>query len=322
ARSATLPDIRGGIHPDCRITTQGVFCEHGLSALQINVLALILRAGARVTPYSRITRQLAEEFGLVQTAESVRGVVNRLIVRGFIRRKQAREGTIRGVRYSPVDALICPHIIPVRADIRCGVRGDAHPDPYIGRHLLRLQQREEKRRLRREIGKRPRPGRKRFEDWLRDRGLSYQADQWRYRKALEALLEHLREAPSLPTDQNYDPVKAYAAHKQAILEGTPNLTPSHLDAYIALYMRNKGFTREVVLETIFRCAQEGQPMQPERGWRRYAERATASAFGIAGDMVLARGAASREREKLEQQELANEALQEEAIVETPRMRMR
>jgi len=137
ARSDTRPDVQNGVHPDDQITAQGVFCERGLSILQINVLALILRAGTRVTPYGSIARQLAQAFGLVLTAESVRGVVNRLSMRGFVHRKQAREGTIRGVRFSPVDALICPHITPVRADIRYGVRGEARPAPCASPSILK-----------------------------------------------------------------------------------------------------------------------------------------------------------------------------------------
>jgi hypothetical protein len=129
--------MRGDVHPDCRNTAQGVFCERGLSSLQINVLALILRAGVKVIPYSRIARQLAQEFGLIQTAESVRGVVNRLVMRGFVRRKQAREGTIRGVRFSPVDALLCPHITPVRFDVRCSVRDETRPEPCAAPSILK-----------------------------------------------------------------------------------------------------------------------------------------------------------------------------------------
>ena len=142
ARNGARSDVRGGVHPDCPITAQGAFCDYGLSALQINVLALILHAGARVTPYDRIARQLAQEFDLVLTAESVRGVVTRLTVRGFIRRKLAREGTIRGVRFSPVDALICPHIVPVRADIRCGIRGEARSEPCASPSILNEIERE------------------------------------------------------------------------------------------------------------------------------------------------------------------------------------
>lgn len=105
----------------------GGLCEYGLSALQINVLALIQRAGARVTPYERIARKLAQEFGMQQSAESVRGIVNRLAARGFIRRKPARDGTIRGVCFTTVEALSCPHIIDNRSDVRGSVRAEALP---------------------------------------------------------------------------------------------------------------------------------------------------------------------------------------------------
>ena len=103
----------------------------------------------------------------------------------------------------------------------------------------------------------------------------------------------------------------------SILRSTPDVEPDRLNASIALQMRKEGFSREAVLETILLYAQEGQPPQPERDWQRYAERATASAFGIAGDMVLARGAAEREKAKQEQ-----EKQEEEARQESPRMRMR
>jgi hypothetical protein len=91
------------------------------------VLALVQRAGARITPYERLS-QLLLEFGMSQSAESVRGIANRLAEKGFVRRKQARNGTIRGVRFTIVEAMICPHLIPVQADVRCGVRGDARPE--------------------------------------------------------------------------------------------------------------------------------------------------------------------------------------------------
>jgi hypothetical protein len=78
---------------------------------------------------------------------------------------------------------------------------------------------------------------------------------------LEAVPENLREAPLLPTDQNYDPAKAYALHRQAMLKMVPDAEPSRLDAYIALQMREKGFTREVIMETLLQCAPEAQPDQ-------------------------------------------------------------
>jgi hypothetical protein len=79
-------------------------------------------------PYERISRQLAQEFGMPQSAESVRGIVNRLAARGFIRRKQARDGTIRGVRFTTVDALLCPHITGDRLAVRGGVQVAARPE--------------------------------------------------------------------------------------------------------------------------------------------------------------------------------------------------
>lgn len=128
-RPGARPDVQGDAHVGPLYSPQGTFCEHGLSALQINVLALVQRVGVRITPYERISRQLAQEFGMPQSAESVRGIANRLAVRGFIRRKQARDGTIRGVRFTTVDALFCPHIIGNRPDVRGDVQAEARAEP-------------------------------------------------------------------------------------------------------------------------------------------------------------------------------------------------
>ena len=87
-------------------------------------------------------------------------------------------------------------------------------------------------------------------------------------------------------------------------------------------MRGTGFSRELIADTFERCLPEDQPGQPERNWRRYAERITAYAFGVMGDVQLARGAASRAAEKREQQEREDEARPAETIVEAPRLRIR
>jgi hypothetical protein len=218
-------------------------------------------------------------------------------------------------------------------------------DPVVTtffRYALKIQQRKEMRRLRRELGAERRAGRKiskprlpRFEEWLRTRGMNKQAEQWRHRHTLEALTPKLQEAPPLPTAsdvQKYDPVKAYAAHRQAMLKDAPDAEPSRRDAYIALKMREKGFKREVVLETLEQCAPQHQPEQTGRDWRRYAERATVYAFGVDGDMKLAWGAAyleeKREREKEErdrqrrEEERQGEAVRREENQPTPRMWMR
>jgi hypothetical protein len=141
------------------------------------------------------------------------------------------------------------------------------------RCALKIQQRKEMRHLRRKLSVERRAARKavkprlpRFEEWLRGKGMNRQAEQWRYRQRLEAVPENLREAPLLPADQKYDPVKAYAAHRRAILTTDPDVDPSRLDAYIALKMREKGFLREVILETLLQCAPRAQPDQKSRDW--------------------------------------------------------
>jgi hypothetical protein len=194
----------------------------------------------------------------------------------------------------------------------------------IARRFLRLQQKEERKQLRRALSRHLKPKLGRFEDWLRAHGQGRKAGQWRYRHTLEALPEHMRKAPPLPEDQKYDPGKAYIAHRQALLRNMPDAEPSRLDAYIALQMREKGFKREVVLEMIARCAPQHQPKQTERDWRRYAERATAYAFGVAGDVKLAKGAAYREeqRKKAEEIRQRDEERREEEQRQAPRMRMR
>jgi hypothetical protein len=62
-------------------------------------------------------------------------------------------------------------------------------------------------------------------------------------------------------------------------------------------MREKGFTQEAVLRTILQCAPQVQNKQTGRDWRRYAERATAYAFGVVGDVKLAKGAALLEEQR-------------------------
>ena len=140
ARFATRPNARA----DIQGLPQGSFCEKGLSALQINVLALAHRAGTRVTPYSRIARQLASEFGMPQQAESVRGAVNRLAARGFLRHQQARDGTIRGVRFTIIEERLCSYIVrPLVGgllanlpDTRPDTQADAQPEHFAAPSIL------------------------------------------------------------------------------------------------------------------------------------------------------------------------------------------
>ena len=192
----------------------------------------------------------------------------------------------------------------------------------LTRHLLKLQQQEEIRHLRRTTGKRPRFRRQRFEDWLRDRGSGYQADRWRYRHTLETLPLEFRGHPNVMAVPQREPLASYSAHKRAMLKTVPDAVFDRLNAYVAMQMRKEGFVRETVTDTIAHRAPEEQPGQPERNWQRYAERITAYVFGIAGDMVLARGAAAKEKEWQGQEKLERKVLQEDTVREASRMRMR
>lgn len=205
----------------------------------------------------------------------------------------------------------------------------------IARHVLKLQQQEELRQLRRRTPKKKSGRRPRFEDWLRKRGLDYQAERWRYHGTLEALPKEFRGAPTVLATPTLEPHAAYAAYMRQILKDVPDTTPDRLNASIALQLRKAGFTREVVEDTLFQCAPQTWPEPIERDWRRYAQRMTACAFGMEGDIRLARGLAARgkrqEQRKAETQprpqgeapvvpehEEAKDSIQQQA----PRMRMR
>lgn len=206
----------------------------------------------------------------------------------------------------------------------------------IARHFLKLQQQEELRQLRQRTPKAKSPRRPRFEDWLRKRGLDYQADRWRYRRALEVLPKDFRGAPTVKATPTREPLVAYAAYRRFMFQAVPDAEPDRLNAYIALQLRKAGFPREVVEDTLFQCAPQTWPEPTDRDWRRYAQRTTACAFGMEGDTRLTRGLAAKakrqqmEKEKAEtqprpQEEGQTTAMKEDAEdVAAPvrRMRMR
>lgn len=210
-----------------------------------------------------------------------------------------------------------------RATLHTRLNGHPRCVLNIARHFLKVQQREEMRRLRHKTKKPSRLGQPRFEDWLRDRGWNYKADRWRYRNALETLPLEFRGAPTVMATPKREPLASYTAHKRAMLKAVPDAEPDRMIAYIALQMRQEGFPREVVEDTIYQCAPEDRPEQPERNWRRYAERMVTCIFGVEGDLRLARGSAAREKQRQEQAQVQEaEQQQEEQRPKPPRLRMR
>lgn len=120
-----------------------------------------------------------------------------------------------------------------QATLHDGFRGHPRCILNIARHFLKLQQQEELRQLWQKTPKAKSPRRPRFEDWLRKRGLDYQADRWRYRRALEALPKDFRGAPTVMATPTREPLAAYAAYRRSMLQAVPDAEPDRLNAYIA-----------------------------------------------------------------------------------------
>ena len=204
----------------------------------------------------------------------------------------------------------------------------------VARHRLALWQKKELRRLREEGKKPKRRGIPSFETWLRARGLTRQADRWRYRNRPMP-----ESPPPIPAPPPGDLLAAYAAHREAIrkeagkaralafalslfMSNAPHSSlpaSSRLDAQIALRLRAEGYSRTDVVAAVRHCAPESSGGE-KRDWNRYAERTAAYAFGVAGDVELAR------MPRMEQRPMEPSPLpdphEHDPQRETPRLRMR
>jgi hypothetical protein len=132
-------------------------------------------------------------------------------------------------------------------------------------------------------------------------GRNQQADRWRYRNR-----PFSPAPPPPPVTNSGEALAAYAAHWEIQRKQNARLTAlaagmalfskvlnpppessSRLDARVALLMRAEGYSRERVTEAIRRYGLEWRE-EEKRDWRRYAGRTAGYAFGMAGDMELAR----------------------------------
>ena len=204
------------------------------------------------------------------------------------------------------------------------------------RHGLAVKQREERRAL---AASRPRTGQRRqsFKAWLKAHGRNQQADSWRYRnRPFSPALPH---APLPPDTNPHEALDTYTAHWERerrkaaardslaagmalfskVLTTTPE-SSSRQDARIALLMRAEGYSSEAVIESIRRYAREKR-REEKRDWSRYATRTAAYAFGLAGDMELAR-MPRMEQKPVELPPPPAESVLTEPEREAPRLRMR
>jgi len=215
--------------------------------------------------------------------------------------------------------------------------GSSLPVINHARHGLAVQQREERWAL---AAPRPRSGQRRqsFKSWLQAHGRDHQADCWRYRnRPFPPVLPQ----PTPPFAEPDDALAAYAAHwensrkKAAALASLaagmalfskvltrPPESSSRQDARIALLMRAEGHSREAVTEAIRRCAPTLR-REEKRDWQRYAARTAAYAFGLAGDMELARMPRVAPKPiELPPPLIKSVPVELEAAQEAPRVRMR
>ncbi|MDL2280132.1 hypothetical protein LJC15_05695 [Desulfovibrio sp. OttesenSCG-928-G11] len=95
-------------------------------------MGLLLLVGPSITQYGLLAAELERHYNMRRTAEAIRRTVERLVKRGFIRRRQVREGTMHGVSFGIVEDRLCPHIrSPARPDSHPGIRADQLSAPSI-----------------------------------------------------------------------------------------------------------------------------------------------------------------------------------------------
>jgi hypothetical protein len=107
-------------------------CEQGLTLLQLHVLILSIGLKNRITSYASLSRLLSIKLDEKHSADSVRGIIGRLVTRGYLQCQQAREGLLRGLRYQVVVSKVCPFLLRALCkdtdwNIHEGAQGKAQP---------------------------------------------------------------------------------------------------------------------------------------------------------------------------------------------------
>lgn len=159
--TSSLSPVRPGVHPDVQLEIpddiERIPCRKGLSAAQINIIGLLLAIGPTVTPYKQISTELERVYSMKRTPGAVRRSVERLVNRGYLRRKQAKVGTSQGVTFTLIQEMLCPYIRPagqcvcgpVPPGVHPGVRPDAVSVPSIlektDRNILSISSEKSKR---------------------------------------------------------------------------------------------------------------------------------------------------------------------------------
>ena len=109
-----------------------------------------------------------------------------------------------------------------------------------------------------------------------------------YAQAQQARAKRQRILPPQSATPPGSPTAAYHAHFANIQRHLSIEDFSRVDAMIALRMRATGHSREAVAEVVRQCAPDIREQKEGRNWQRYAERTADYAFGMAGDVDMAK----------------------------------
>ena len=135
------PDVHPGVRPEMPDDIEHIACRKGLSAAQINIIGLLLSIGPTVTPYKQLSAELERVYSMTRTPGAVRRSVERLVNRGYLRRKQAKVGTSQGVTFTLILEMLCPHIKSAGqclcAAVPPGVHPGVHPDALSAPSILK-----------------------------------------------------------------------------------------------------------------------------------------------------------------------------------------
>ena len=138
----------------------------------------------------------------------------------------------------------------------------------------------------------------------------------------QAKQERAKRQQTLPSQSvpPGSPTAAYYAHFANIQQHLSIEDYSRVDAMIALRMRATGHSSQAVTEVIRQCAPGIREKKEGRNWQRYAERTADYAFGMAGDVDLAKSERFLEhwkRVECQRKQLA----EQKKKLEQPRSRM-
>ena len=117
-------------------------CPRGFSLLQLAVIS-VLQSCRSVITYWRIAQLVSSGYGLQITAGAARGVADRLVRRGVLRRNRAAEGLLHGNVYA-LSGVICPCIQPYRPRMESGVDSAAQFGTQPVHSILRSEKTDRK----------------------------------------------------------------------------------------------------------------------------------------------------------------------------------